>query len=359
MGLACGIVGLPNAGKSTLFNALTATAAAETADYPFCTIEPNVGCVNVPDARLLTLASLVAAKSIVPEQLSFVDIAGLVKGASQGEGLGNQFLGHIREVDAILHVARCFPVGGHIQDATGVLKDIQTVETELMLADLQSLEKRLEKKAKSKEPELVPVMEKALSVISDGRFARDVSWSDSEKPFLGQLHLLTQKPVLYICNVEERYLRIPDNNACVRAVAEHARARTCACIAICAQIESEIAQLSVEERPEFLASVGLSETGLSRVIRESHALLGLHTFFTAGPKEARAWTIRKGATAFDAAGAIHTDFQKGFIRAEVVSYDDYVQYEQSAAIKAAGKMRLEGRDYVVHDGDVMLFRFNL
>jgi GTP-binding protein YchF len=366
MGFNCGIVGLPNVGKSTLFNALTATAAAEAANYPFCTIEPNVGRVGVPDPRLEVLARLAASKKIVPTQLEFVDIAGLVRGASRGEGLGNQFLGHIREVDAIVHVLRCFETADvvHVEGAVDPLRDAETVETELMLADLDSLERRVDawtKKARGGDKEakaILPVAERALAALRGGKPARTVTVSPEEAPAWAQLQLLTGKPVVYVCNVEEE--AAATGNRWSAAVAERARAEGAESVVISAAIEAEVAQLSDEaEKREFLASLGLEETGLARVIRAGYRLLDLVTFFTAGPKETRAWTVRRGAKAPAAAGVIHTDFQRGFICAEVIAYDDYVACDGEQGAKDAGKMRLEGKDYVIADGDVVHFRFNV
>ena len=365
MGFRCGIVGLPNVGKSTLFNALTATAAAAAANYPFCTIEPNIGRVPVPDPRLDKLAAIAKSAKVVATQLEFVDIAGLVRGASKGEGLGNQFLGHIREVDAIAHVLRCFEGGDvtHVEGSIDPLRDAETVETELMLADLDSLEKRHAnaiKKARGGEKEAkaqVEVMEPVLALLREGKPARLFKPSAEQKPVLDQLQLLTAKPVLYVCNVEEA--SAADGNALSAKVAARAKAEGASSVVVSAAIEAEVAQLPDSERGEFLASLGLSETGLARVIRAGYALLNLITFFTAGPKEARAWTVHRGAKAPEAAGVIHTDFERGFICAETISYDDYVACNGEQGAKDIGKMRQEGRDYVVKDGDVMLFRFNV
>ena len=356
MSFECGIVGLPNAGKSTLFNALTATSMAQTAAYPFCTIEPNQGSVCVPDNRLGLLAQLAESKKIVPSQLKFVDIAGLVKGASQGEGLGNKFLGHIREVDAIIHVVRCF----ERQDMSlQPLSDIEIVETELLLADLQSVERQLatRKKKKAETPDVVPILEKVQTILEKGCFVRNSVWEEKEKLLLKPLNFLTAKPFLYVCNVSESDICDPFKNTAVQAVQSYAKQAPFLCIS--AQIESEISVLPLSEQPSFLESVGLQETGLSHLIRAGYGLLNLQTFFTVGPKEAHAWTIPKGATACDAAGVIHTDFQTGFIRAEVIAYEDYVFYNSLNEIKAAGKNKIEGRDYIVQDGDILLFRFNL
>lgn len=366
MGFRCGIVGLPNVGKSTLFNALTATAAAAAANYPFCTIEPNVGRVPVPDPRLDKLAELGKSQKILPTQLEFVDIAGLVRGASKGEGLGNQFLGHIREVDAIAHVLRCFEGGEitHVEGSIDPIRDAETVETELMLADMDSLEKRLpnlQKKAKTGDKEAkaaLEVVEPVLAALRDGKPARTVKPSAELAETYRQLQLITSKPVLYVCNVEEE--SADKGNSLSAKVAEMAAKQGASSVVISAAIEAEISQLPTdEERKEFLASLGLEETGLARVIRAGYGLLGLQTFFTVGPKEARAWTVRKGAKAPEAAGAIHTDFERGFIAAETIAYDDYVKLGGEQGAKEAGKARTEGRDYLVQDGDVFLFRFNV
>jgi GTP-binding protein YchF len=364
MGFKCGIVGLPNVGKSTLFNALTQTAAAQAANYPFCTIEPNVGDVAVPDARLETLASIAKSAQIVPTRITFVDIAGLVRGASKGEGLGNQFLANIREVDAVAHVLRCFEDDDitHVESRIDPVADAETVETELMLADLDSLEKRiipLEKRAKGGEKEAkeqLALMMKALVLLREGKPARAAELTPEEREPFRQLGLLSQKPVLYVCNVDEG--SAGSGNRFSAAVEEKAKREGAGCVAISARIEEEVAQLPDAERAEFLEHLGLAEPGLNRLIRAGYALLGLITFFTAGPKEARAWTVTRGARAPQAAGAIHTDFEKGFIRAETIAYDDYVALSGEAGARDAGKMRLEGKDYIVQDGDVMHFRFN-
>jgi GTP-binding protein YchF len=363
MGFKCGIVGLPNVGKSTLFNALTQTAAAQAANYPFCTIEPNVGEVAVPDERLDKLAEIAKSNEIIPTRLTFVDIAGLVRGASQGEGLGNQFLAHIREVDAIAYVLRCFEDSDvtHVEGRIDPLADAETVETELMLADLESLERRrtgIEKKAKGGDKEskaLIEIVDRALVLLRDGKPARLTQVSEEEAPLFHGLQLLTAKPVLYVCNVDEA--SAATGNEFSQAVEERAKADGAAAIVISAKIEAEIAQLDDEERREYLAELGLEEPGLGRLIRAGYDLLGLITYFTAGPKEARAWTIESGTKAPQAAGVIHTDFEKGFIRAETIAYDDYVALGGETGAKDAGKMRLEGKDYVVKDGDVMHFRF--
>ncbi|HEM45679.1 MAG TPA: redox-regulated ATPase YchF [Alphaproteobacteria bacterium] len=365
MGFKCGIVGLPNVGKSTLFNALTQTAAAEAANYPFCTIEPNVGRVPVPDDRLDRLAALANPARVVPTFLEFVDIAGLVRGASRGEGLGNQFLANIREVDAVVHVLRCFEGEvTHVEGSVDPIRDAETVETELMLADLESLERRiapLEKRAKSGEKEAkaqVALMGKALALLREGRPARELALEEGERKPFRMLQLLTAKPMLYACNVDEDSAAA--GNTYARRVAERAESIGAASVVISAAIEAEVASLDSDaERVEFLDSLGLAETGLARVIRAGYALLDLITFFTVGPKEARAWTVRRGARAPEAAGVIHTDFEKGFIRAETISYEDYVRYGGEQGAKDAGRMRLEGKDYVVQDGDVFHFRFNV
>jgi ribosome-binding ATPase len=366
MGFRCGIVGLPNVGKSTLFNALTATAAAASANYPFCTIEPNIGRVPVPDARLDKLATLAKSAKTIPTQLEFVDIAGLVRGASKGEGLGNQFLANIREVDAIAHVLRCFEGGDitHVEGSVDPLRDADTVETELMLADMDSLEKRVaaaQKKARGQDKEAkaqLEVMEPILALLRDGKPGRVFKPAPEQAEIVKQLQLLTTKPVLYVCNVGES--TAAEGNALSKKVAEKAAREGASSVVISAAIEAEVAVLPSEaDRKEFLDSLGLTETGLTRVIRAGYALLGLITFFTVGPKEARAWTVRKGAKAPEAAGAIHTDFERGFICAETIAFDDFVACGSEQAAKDAGKMRQEGRDYVVKDGDVMLFRFNV
>jgi hypothetical protein len=366
MGFKCGIVGLPNVGKSTLFNALTETAAAQAANYPFCTIEPNVGEVAVPDRRLETLATLAKSATIVPTRLTFVDIAGLVRGASKGEGLGNQFLANIREVDAIAHVVRCFEDTDvtHVEGRIDPVADIETVETELMLADLDSLERRadgLERKARGTDKdakeakETLDLIGRALALLRDGKPARLTERKPEEEKAFHMLGLLTSLPVLYVCNVEEA--SAAEGNAFAGQVAARAKQEGAAAIVISAKIESEIAVLSRGEREEFLDAVGLAEAGLDRLIRAGYGLLDLVTYFTAGPKEARAWTITRGTKAPQAAGVIHSDFERGFIRAETIAYDDYVACGGEAGARDAGKMRLEGKDYVVQDGDVMHFRF--
>ena len=363
MGFKCGIVGLPNVGKSTLFNALTETAAAQAANYPFCTIEPNVGEVAVPDKRLDTLAALAKSAQIVPTRLTFVDIAGLVRGASKGEGLGNQFLGNIREVDAIAHVVRCFEDSDvtHVELRIDPVADIETVETELMLADLESLERRvdaLSKKAKGgdkESKETLDLVNRALALLRDGKPARLTERKPEEEKTFHMLGLLTSLPVLYVCNVDEESAAA--GNAFSRQVEAKAKEEGAVSVVISAKIESEIAVLARDERTEYLAAVGLAEAGLDRLIRAGYALLHLVTFFTAGPKESRAWTVTHGARAPQAAGAIHTDFEQGFIRAETIAYDDYVACGGEAGARDAGKLRLEGKDYVVQDGDIMHFRF--
>ncbi|MBI1393011.1 MAG: redox-regulated ATPase YchF [Alphaproteobacteria bacterium] len=364
MGFKCGIVGLPNVGKSTLFNALTKTAAAQAANYPFCTIEPNVGDVAVPEPRLLRLAEFAKSSEIVPARMQFVDIAGLVRGASKGEGLGNQFLANIREVDAVLYVLRCFDDGDitHVEGRVDPIADFETVETELMIADLESLEKRrtnLAKKATGGDKEaktVLPLIDLALDLLQEGQPARRAQiGKDDAKAWRG-LQLLTQKPVLFVANVDEG--SAASGNDYSRAVEARAAEENAGVVAIAAKIEEELAQLDEDEQVEYLATLGLEEPGLNRLIREGFKLLGLQTFFTAGPKEARAWTIRAGATAPQAAGVIHTDFERGFIRAETISYDDYLACNGETGAKEAGKMRLEGKEYLVRDGDVMMFRFN-
>jgi len=364
MGFKCGIVGLPNVGKSTLFNALTETAAAQAANYPFCTIEPNVGEVAVPDPRLDQLAAIAKSGQIIPTRLTFVDIAGLVRGASKGEGLGNQFLANIREVDAIAHVVRCFEDSDitHVEGKIAPLADIETIETELMLADLDSLEKRvdnLSKKAKGNDKEAKEQLElvnRALELLREGKPTRLLERKPEEERNFRMLGLLTSKPVLYVCNVEESAAK--DGNGFSKAVFEQAKKEDAVAVVISAKIESEIATLSREERVDFLETLGLEEAGLDRLIRAGYQLLDLITYFTVGPKEARAWTIDRGTKAPAAAGVIHTDFEKGFIRAETIAYDDYVALNGEAGARDAGKLRLEGKEYVVADGDVMHFRFN-
>ena len=363
MGFKLGIVGLPNVGKSTLFNALTQTAAAEAANYPFCTIEPNVGEVGVPDPRLDKLAAIAKSAEIIPTRLTFVDIAGLVRGASRGEGLGNKFLSHIREMDAIAYVLRCFEDEDitHVENRIDPLADADVVETELMLADLESLEKRaanIEKKARAGDKDAkaqLAVIEKALQPLREGKPARTAVIEEEELPAYRALQLITAKPVVYVCNVDEA--SAATGNAFSAKVEERARTEGAAAVVISAKIEAEFAGLPPEERTEFLASMDLEEPGLNRLIRAGYALLDLVTYFTVGPKEARAWTITRGTRAPQAAGVIHTDFEKGFIRAETIAYDDYIALSGETGAKEAGKMRLEGKEYVVKDGDVMHFRF--
>ncbi|MGA8583991.1 MAG: redox-regulated ATPase YchF [Roseiarcus sp.] len=363
MGFKCGIVGLPNVGKSTLFNALTQTAAAQAANYPFCTIEPNVGDVAVPDPRLAILADIAGSKEIIPTRLTFVDIAGLVRGASKGEGLGNQFLANIRECDAIAHVVRCFEDGDvtHVEGRIDPLSDIATIETELMLADLESLERRIaqiEKRAKGGDKDardLLALAERSLAELKEGRPARAAGVGRDERRLFQSLGLLSSKPVLYVCNVDEA--SADKGNAYSDQVKQLAANEGAAAVVVSAKIESEIAVLPQAEQNAYLEAVGLSEPGLDRVIRAGYDLLHLVTFFTAGPKEARAWTVERGAKAPQAAGVIHTDFEKGFIRAETIAYDDYAANRGEAGAREAGKFRLEGKDYVVADGDVMHFRF--
>lgn len=366
MGFNCGIVGLPNVGKSTLFNALTKTASAQAANYPFCTIEPNTGRVNIPDERLYKLAQVAQSQKIIPTQLEFVDIAGLVKGASKGEGLGNQFLGHIRSVDAIIHVLRCFENADitHVDGSVDPLRDLMTIETELMLSDMESLERRipgLEKRIKSNDKEAKESLECikiVLPVLQKGDAARTISIPDHLAKSFEQLHLLTSKPILFVCNVmEEDALK---GNAYTEQVFEYVMKNGFEAVIISANIEAEVASLeSEEDQKEFLSQLGLDETGLNRVIQKGYKLLNLLTFFTIGPKEARAWTVVNHAKAPQAAGAIHTDFERGFICAETISYNDYIECNGEANAKTSGKLRLEGKEYFVKDGDVFHFRFNV
>jgi GTP-binding protein YchF len=366
MGFRCGIVGLPNVGKSTLFNALTETQAAQAANYPFCTIEPNVGQVAVPDERLDKIAAIAKSAKILPTQLAFVDIAGLVKGASQGEGLGNQFLGNIREVDAIVHVLRCFEDDDiqHVANKVDPLADAEVVETELLLSDLESLEKRVPAAAKratsgDKEAKLMAsVLGQALELLKEGKPARLTEPKDEEEArVFQQAQLLTAKPVLYVCNVAEE--DAASGNALSELVFAKAKAEGAEAVVVSAAIEAELVTMPPEERTEFLAELGLEESGLSRVIRAGYKLLGLQTFFTAGPKETRAWTFPTGAKAPQAAGEIHTDFERGFIRAETIAYDDYLALGGESGAREAGKLRQEGKEYLVQDGDVLLFKFNV
>lgn len=364
MGFKCGIVGLPNVGKSTLFNALTQTAAAQAANYPFCTIEPNVGDVAVPDPRLDQLVEISNSAQIIPTRLTFVDIAGLVRGASQGEGLGNQFLANIREVDAIAHVVRCFEDGDvtHVEGKIDPLADIEIIETELMLADLDSLERRvvaLEKRIRGNDKEAketLDLVERSLVLLRDGKPARLIERKPEEEKLFQTLGLLTSKPVLYVCNVEEA--SADKGNAFSEKVFARAAEEGAVAVVVSAKIESEIAVLPADEQKDYLEAIDLAEPGLNRVIRAGYDLLGLITYFTVGPKEARAWTVTRNTRAPQAAGVIHTDFEKGFIRAETIGFDDYINLKGEAGARDAGRLRLEGKDYVVQDGDVLHFRFN-
>ncbi|MDB2388497.1 redox-regulated ATPase YchF [Alphaproteobacteria bacterium] len=365
MGFKCGIVGLPNVGKSTLFNALTETATAEAANYPFCTIEPNTGIVAVPDKRLKKLSELANSQKVIPAQMQFVDIAGLVSGASKGEGLGNKFLSHIREVDAIIHVLRCFEDTEitHVENTIDPLRDSEIIETELMLADLDSLDKQIQnlsKKVKSNDPDAkkdLALMQNLHVLLSDGKPIRSADFDKDKLKKIKTFNLLTSKPVLYVCNVSEEDAVL--GNKFSKIIFDKAIQENCVSVIISGAIESEIALLNDEEKNEFLADLNLKESGLNRLIRKGFDLLGLLTFFTIGPKEARAWTLKKDSTAPEAAGAIHTDFQKGFIRAETISYDDYLNYKSEQAVKDSGRMRVEGSDYIVQDGDIFHFRFNV
>jgi GTP-binding protein YchF len=365
MGFKCGIVGLPNVGKSTLFNALTKTANAQAANYPFCTIEPNVGDVAVPEHRLDEIAAIGQSAQIIPARMNFVDIAGLVKGASKGEGMGNQFLANIRETDAIIYVLRCFEDEDitHVDGRIDPMSDFETIETELMLADLESLEKRkpgLEKKLKQKDKDAEQTMrliETAIAVLEDGKPARTAEIEEDDKKAWRILQLLTSKPVLYVANVDED--SAASGNDFSAKVVQHAASEGAQAVIISAQIESEMAVLEDEEQAEYLDAIGLEEPGLNRLIRSGYALLGLQTYFTVGPKEARAWTFRKGWTAPKCAGVIHGDFEKGFIRAETTAYEDYITHNGEQGAKEAGKVRQEGKEYIVKDGDIMLFKFNV
>ena len=365
MGFKCGIVGLPNVGKSTLFNALTETSSAEAANYPFCTIEPNSGMVSIPDERLILLSNLVNSQKVIPAQMQFVDIAGLVSGASKGEGLGNKFLSHIREVDAIIHVVRCFENTDitHVENSINPLRDVEIIDTELMLADLESLERQnqnLSKKARSNDSNAkndLYLMEKLSQFLSDGMPIRLVDLTHEEIKKIKTFNLLTSKPVLYACNVNEDHAST--GNDYTKNISDKAKTENCDTIIISGSIESEIAILDKTEKKEFLKDLNLEEPGLNRLIKTGFNLLNLITFFTVGPKETRAWTIKNNSTAPEAAGIIHTDFQKGFIRAETISYEDYLNFKSEQAVKDAGRMRIEGAEYIVKDGDVFHFRFNV
>ena len=363
MAIQCGIVGLPNVGKSTLFNALTKAGIA-AANFPFCTIDPNVGVVPVPDPRLQQLADIAHPQKLIPTAVEFVDIAGLVAGASKGEGLGNKFLAHIREVDAIAHVVRCFEHSDivHVAGKIDPIADIETIDTELALADLESVDKalqRAERAAKANDKEALakkPVLQKLAASLNEGRSARSLGLSDEEKALVRDLFLLTMKPLMYIANVREDGFA---NNPHLDAVRKRAQSEGAEVVPVCAAIEEELAQLDDADRDVFLHDMGLDEPGLNRVIRAAYKLLGLQTYFTAGVKEVRAWTVKRGATAPQAAGVIHTDFERGFIRAETVAYDDYIKYRGETGAREAGRLRLEGKDYVVQEGDVLHFRFNI
>ncbi|MGY9060148.1 MAG: redox-regulated ATPase YchF [Candidatus Puniceispirillales bacterium] len=365
MGFKCGIVGLPNVGKSTLFNALTETASAEAANYPFCTIEPNTGIVSVPDKRLKLLSELAQSQKIIPAQMQFVDIAGLVSGASKGEGLGNKFLAHIREVDAILHVLRCFEDEDitHVETNIDPLRDAEIIETELMLADIESLDRQMQnlaKKVKANEKDAkidLVLMEELYSMLSDGKSIRLGNFSEEKHKKIKNFNLLSSKPILYVCNVSEADAASGNNLS--KTIFEKAFKEKCEAVIISGAIESEIALLDNEEKNEFLKDLNLEESGLARLIRAGFGLLNLITFFTIGPKEARAWTLKDNSTAPEAAGVIHTDFQKGFIKAETISYNDYIKFKTEQAAKDAGRVRIEGSEYKVEDGDVFHFRFNV
>lgn len=365
MGIACGIVGLPNVGKSTLFNALTSSVQAEAANYPFCTIDPNVGVVNVPDARLEVLDAMYQTERVVPTTIEFVDIAGLVKGAASGEGLGNQFLSHIREVDAIAHVVRCFEDENviHVSNHVNPVADIETINTELLLKDVESVEKKIEtvqKKARGQDKDAKEELEFLLKLrdfMNEGKTANLFPIDDAQKPFMRSLFLLTDKRVMFIANTDEEGLR--SGNKYIDQVKEYAGKQGSLVVPICAKIEAEISQLEADDRDLFLQDMGMEEPGLHRVIREAYSLLGLITYITAGKKEVRAWTVKKNSTAPQAAGVIHTDFEKGFIRAEVMKYDDLKRLGTEQAVKDAGLYKVEGKEYIVHDGDIMYFRFNV
>jgi GTP-binding protein YchF len=365
MGIACGIVGLPNVGKSTLFNALTSSVQAEAANYPFCTIDPNVGVVNVPDARLEVLDAMYETERVVPTTIEFVDIAGLVKGAASGEGLGNQFLSHIREVDAIAHVVRCFEDENviHVSNHVNPVADIETINTELLLKDVESVEKKIEtvqKKARGQDKDAKEELEFLLKLrdfMNEGKTANLFPIDDAQKPFMRSLFLLTDKRVMFIANTDEEGLK--SGNKYIDQVKEYAAKQGSLVVPICAKIEAEISQLEADDRDLFLQDMGMEEPGLHRVIREAYTLLGLITYITAGKKEVRAWTVKKNSTAPQAAGVIHTDFEKGFIRAEVMKYDDLKRLGTEQAVKDAGLYKVEGKEYIVHDGDIMYFRFNV